>query len=114
MKRANAHSHLESTSPSTDTRSVLLTPVTFPLTVGGTTFGMLVAFSATVGNVQGRLILTIGGLAYAAVTGITLYASGHVQRRTSHDLQLLLDRIAGILLPAIAVTLLATGWRTHR
>jgi multiple antibiotic resistance protein len=32
-----------------------------------------------------------------------------VQRRTSPSLQLLLDRIAGILLTAIAVTLVANG-----
>jgi multiple antibiotic resistance protein len=90
-------------------RSVLLTPVTFPLTVGGATFGILVGFGAEAHNPANRLTLTIAGLAYAAVTGITLYASGHVHRRASARARAMLDRIAGILLTAIAVTLLASG-----
>jgi multiple antibiotic resistance protein len=90
-------------------RSVLLTPVTFPLTVGGATFGILVGFGADADNVGDRLFLTIAGLAYAAVTGITLYASSHVHRRGSARARAMLDRIAGILLTAIAVTLLASG-----
>ena len=54
-------------------------------------------------------MLTGAGLAYAAITGITLYASGHVHRRASVRARTMLDRIAGILLTAIAVTLLASG-----
>jgi multiple antibiotic resistance protein len=90
-------------------RSVLLTPVAFPLTVGGATFGILVGFGADAGNTGDRLVLTVAGLAYAAVTGITLYASSHVHRRASERARAMLDRIAGILLTAIAVTLLASG-----
>jgi multiple antibiotic resistance protein len=90
-------------------RSMLLTPVTFPLTVGGATFGILVGFGAAADNAGDRLVLTVAGLAYAAVTGITLYASSHVHRRASDRARAMLDRIAGILLTAIAVTLLASG-----
>ena len=90
-------------------RSILLTPVTFPLTVGGATFGVLVGFAATAGNVGDRGWLTVAGLSYAAVTGITLYAASHVHRRISMRARAMLDRIAGILLTAIAVTLLASG-----
>jgi multiple antibiotic resistance protein len=90
-------------------RSVLLTPVAFPLTVGGATFGILVGFAAGAANTGDRVGLTIAGLAYAAVTGITLYASSHVHRRASDRARQMLDRIAGILLTAIAVTLLASG-----
>jgi multiple antibiotic resistance protein len=90
-------------------RSVLLTPVTFPLTVGGATFGILVGFAATSDGTSDRFVLTAAGLAYAAVTGLTLYAAGHVQRRVSARAMAMLDRVAGILLTAIAVTLLASG-----
>jgi len=64
--------------------------------------------------------VSIAALAYAAVTGITLYLAGHVQRRISMRGAMLLDRIAGILLTAIAVILLANGFtdlvlnRLHR
>jgi len=90
-------------------RSILLTPITFPLTVGGATFGVLVAFAATTGGVGDRVALSVAGLAYAAVTGITLYASTHVHRRASDRARAMLDRIAGILLTSIAVMLLASG-----
>jgi multiple antibiotic resistance protein len=91
-------------------RSVLFTPITFPLTVGGTTFAFAVAASADVGSTAGRLLLSIAAIAYAAVTGLTLYASGHVERRVSPQAGMILDRIAGILLTSIAVMLLASGF----
>lgn len=90
-------------------RSILLTPVTFPLTVGGATFGVLVAFAATSQNVADRGALTVAGLAYAAVTGITLHLAAHVHRRISERGRSMLDRIAGILLTSIAVMLVASG-----
>jgi multiple antibiotic resistance protein len=96
----------ETTSP----RSVLFTPITFPLTVGGTTFAFGVAASADVGSIDGRLLLSVAAVAYAAVTGLTLYASGHVERRISPQAGMILDRIAGILLTSIAVILLANGF----
>jgi multiple antibiotic resistance protein len=89
--------------------SILLTPVTFPLTVGGATFGVLVSFAALSQNIGDRGWLTVAGLAYASVTGLTLYAASHVHRRVSERARAMLDRIAGILLTAIAVTLLASG-----
>src|SRR4051812_27500785 len=39
-------------------RSVLFTPVTFPLTVGGTTFGFFVAFSALTDGSSDRVVLS--------------------------------------------------------
>lgn len=90
-------------------RSIVFTPLTFPLTVGGTTFGLLVSFAASAPRARDGLVLTIAGLAYAAVTGLTLYAAGHVARRVSQKASELLERIAGILLTAIAVTLLFSG-----
>lgn len=91
-------------------RAVLFTPLTFPLTVGGTTFAFGVAASASAPGVQEKALLTVAVVAYAAVTGVTLYAAGHVQRRISLKGMMLLDRLAGILLTAIAVILLANGF----
>lgn len=91
-------------------RNVLFTPITFPLTVGGTTFAFGVAAAADVGSVAGRLALSVAALAYGIVTGVTLYLSGHVERRISSAAAAILDRIAGILLTAIAVILLANGF----
>jgi multiple antibiotic resistance protein len=90
-------------------RRVAFVPVTFPLTVGGTTFAFFVAFRAEADTTVDVLLLSVAGLVYAAVTGLTLYASGHVQRRAKPATAAFLDRIAGILLTAIAVTILISG-----
>jgi multiple antibiotic resistance protein len=90
-------------------RSIVFTPLTFPLTFGGTTFGFFVAYRAESNSWTGAIGLSVAALAYSAVTGITLYAAGHVGRRLSPDTGAVLEKIAGILLTAIAVILLASG-----
>src|SRR3954447_12136557 len=90
-------------------RRFAFVPVTFPLTVGGTTFAFFVAFRAEAAHTVDVLALSLAGLAYAAVTGLTVYASGHMQRRVKPSTASLLDRLAGILLTAIAVTILISG-----
>ncbi len=91
-------------------RSVVFMPMTFPLTVGGATIGILVGFRAEVSGVFAIGALVVAAAVYAAVTGLCAYISGHVQRRVSGRVRVLLDRVAGILLVAIAATLLASGF----
>ncbi len=90
-------------------RSVAFLPVTFPLTIGGATIGLLISFSANAHNSGGRLVLSVAGLAYALVTGITIYLSSRLHPHLSERALMLFDRIAGILLTAIAAILLASG-----
>ncbi|MCM4084731.1 hypothetical protein [Paractinoplanes hotanensis] len=68
------------------------------------------AASADANDNGERLLLSLAALAYAVVTGLTLYASGHVERRVSPRIGMILDRVAGILLTSIAVILLANGF----
>lgn len=96
--------------PASPLKSMLFTPITFPLTVGGTTFAFGVAASADASGGKERLFLSIAAVLFAAVTGATFYFAGHVERRISLNAALILDRVAGILLTAIAVTLLANGF----
>jgi multiple antibiotic resistance protein len=96
--------------PSSTGPNVLFTPITFPLTVGGATFAISAAASADVGQSHGRLLLSIAAVAYGIVTGATLYAAGHAERRISAQAGKFLDRIAGILLTCIAVILLTNGF----
>ena len=92
-----------------DWRPIAFMPLTFPLTIGGTTFGILVAFRADVGTVTGAVGLSIAAMAYALVTGLTLYLASRIARRASPRVEALLSRVAGILLTAIAVSLLVGG-----
>ncbi|GAA2678684.1 hypothetical protein GCM10010412_062080 [Nonomuraea recticatena] len=96
--------------PVADIKSILFTPLTFPLTVGGTTFAFCVAASAAATSMREKLALSLAVVCFAALTGLTLYLSGHVKRRISLKGAMLLDRVAGILLTAIAVILLANGF----
>ncbi|WP_030435390.1 MarC family protein [Actinoplanes subtropicus] len=91
-------------------RTTLFSPITFPLTVGGATFAISAAASADVGTTHGRVLLSITAAAYGLVTGVTLYASGHVEKRISPQASRFLDKIAGILLTCIAVILLTNGF----
>lgn len=90
-------------------RSIVFTPLTFPLTFGGTTFGFFVAYRADSNSWNGAIGLSIAAVAYAAVTGLTLWAAGRLNARVSPSTAEILERIAGILLTAIAVILLASG-----
>ena len=67
------------------------------------------AFRADVGTFTGAIGLSVAALLYALVTGITIFLSGRLSRRINRNTTLLLVRIAGILLTAIAVTLLVGG-----
>ncbi|MFE3452540.1 MarC family protein [Nonomuraea sp. NPDC059194] len=96
--------------PPAEPKSVLFTPLSFPLTFGGTTFAFGVAASAAATTIRDKLALSLAAVCFAAVTGLTLYLSGHVERRISLRGAMLLDRVAGILLTAIAVILLANGF----
>jgi multiple antibiotic resistance protein len=90
-------------------RALVFMPSTFPLTVGGTTFAILVSFRARAGDLGEVALLSVTALAYAAVTALTLYVASYLERRVSRRTRDLLERIAGILLTAIAVSLLAKG-----
>ena len=90
-------------------QAVLLFPTTFPLTVGGATFALLVSFAAQANGIAGRGLLSIPAVAYAALTAATLFGAGLVSTWASPRALDLLDRVAGILLTAIAVTLLVRG-----
>jgi len=84
-------------------------PITFPLTIGGVRVGLLIGFRAEAHGVVDVGMLTAAALAYAAVTGLSIYVAGRIEPRLSDRGRELFDRLAGILLTAIAFTLLASG-----
>jgi multiple antibiotic resistance protein len=100
----------EPSAPTGSWRSVVLMPLTFPLTIGGATIAVLIGFRAEVRGAHGVLALIVAALLYAAVTGLCVLVAGRGGRRPSERARTLLDRVAGILLTAIAATLLAGGF----
>jgi multiple antibiotic resistance protein len=91
-------------------RSVVFVPFTFPLTIGGATVGMIIGFRADVSGTADVTALAVAIGVYAFVTGLCVYTAGHAARRLSERARSVLDRVAGILLTAIATILLASGF----
>ncbi|MFG2037798.1 MarC family protein [Dactylosporangium sp. NPDC048998] len=91
-------------------RQVVLMPLTFPLTVGGATIAVLIGFRAEARGAVGVLALIVAALLYAAVTGVCVLVAGRAGRRPSGRARVVQDRVAGLLLTAIAATLLASGF----
>lgn len=91
-------------------QSIAFMPVTFPLTIGGATVGLLIGFRAEAHGLIAVTMLTGAALAYAAMTGLSIYVAGRLEPRLSERGRELFDRLAGILLTAIAFTLLASGF----
>jgi multiple antibiotic resistance protein len=90
-------------------QSIAFMPVTFPLTIGGATVGLLIGFRAEAHGVVAVALLTVAALVYTALTGLSLYMAGRIEPHLSDRGRELFDRLAGILLTAIAFTLLASG-----
>ncbi|MCO8273233.1 hypothetical protein M1L60_21815 [Actinoplanes sp. TRM 88003] len=109
----------------TDTRPAISTPQKLTLMtmtamvvgsmVGAGVFSLPRRFAqetAVLGSIIAWVIAGAGMLMLAFVfqTGVTLWISGHVERRVSPRISSILDRVAGILLTSIAVILLANGF----
>lgn len=90
-------------------QSVLLMPVTFPLTLNGTTFAFFVSYRAEVEGMKDLMAASGVGIAHAAVTAMTLYISGYLEKKTTFRGRIFLEKTAGILLTATAVSLIARG-----
>jgi multiple antibiotic resistance protein len=90
-------------------RSIVFMPITFPLTIGGATVGLLIGFRAEAHGMVAVAMLTVAALAYAAVTGLSIYMAGRIEPRLSDRGREMFDKLAGIMLTAIAFTLLASG-----
>ncbi|WP_440988703.1 MarC family protein [Haloarchaeobius baliensis] len=100
----------EQTEQTDDWRSVIIVPLSFPLSVGGATAAIAIAISAQFPAVSDRLLISAVVLLMALVVGFTHLVSpliGHrMQESGSMDI---LTRVSGIILSAIAIQLLFKG-----
>ncbi|MER7004701.1 MarC family protein [Dactylosporangium sp. NPDC000555] len=91
-------------------RQVVVMPLTFPLTIGGAAIAVLIGFRAESHGPVGVLALIAAALLYAAVTGVCVLVAGRAGRGPADRARAVQDRVAGMLLTAIAATLLASGF----
>lgn len=98
-------------SEATDWRDLAVIPMTFPLSVGGTTAAYLVTASGLAGGVADLLAISGVVLAFAGVILATHWLSPPLAARLSPQGRALLARVGGVILVAISVDLVTGGLR---
>jgi multiple antibiotic resistance protein len=88
---------------------VLITPVAFPLSVGGTTIAISVASASVATNTVDLVVLSLVGVLFGVIVGITNYVGGSIPTRMGLTGRTVLNRAAGVLLTAIGLSLLVTN-----
>lgn len=87
-------------------KDLLFTPLTFPLTVGGATIAISVSSAAQAQNLVDLFALSAMGVVFGGVVAVTLYIGGWIPQRIGSRGRTILNRVAGILLTGIGVSLL--------
>jgi len=95
----------------TDWRSVIAIPLVFPFSVGGASVSFIIAMTGRYNTVPDILILSLACVAMAAFMALTFLISGPLSLRLGKVGMELTNRVAGILLTAIALQIVAQALR---
>jgi len=91
-------------------RDMALTPMTFPLSIDGTFAAYVISATALSQNVIDLVAISIVVVLFGAVVWLTLYFSPPLVARSSPQAGVILSRVGGIVLVAIAVQLIVDGF----
>lgn len=97
------------TEPREDWRSLLFTPIAFPLSVGGTTIAISVSSAALASNGADLALLSLMGVVFGVIVGVSCYIGGSIPGYVGPTGRTIINRAAGVLLTAIGVTLVTTN-----
>jgi len=92
-----------------DWRDMAVLPMTFPMSIGGTTAAYIVSATAFAQNVIDLVAISIVIALFGLVIFLTHYLSPPLAARMKPQARVILSRIGGIVLVAISVQLLAGG-----
>ncbi len=97
------------TARETNNQDIAVVPLAMPMTVGPGVIGVLLVMGAEAGSVMEKII--IGGALFLAVVtlGIMLYLSAIVKRLIGEQGLVLLPKITGLFVSAIAAQIIFTG-----
>lgn len=90
-------------------RDTAVTPMTFPMSIDGTEVAYVVSATAFARNALDLAAISIVVVLFGAVVWLTLFFSPPLVAKLSPQAGVILHRIGGIVLVAIAVQLLADG-----
>lgn len=92
-----------------DWRSMVVVPMTFPMSIGGTTAAYVVTGSSIAQNYIDMLAISVVIVIFCGIIWMTHYFSPPLAARLSIRGREILNRVGGIILVTIAVQLLASG-----
>jgi multiple antibiotic resistance protein len=95
----------------TDWRSVIAIPLVFPFSVGGASVSFIIAMTGRYNSLPDILILSLTCVVMAGFMAFTFLLSGPLSLRLGKVGMELTNRIAGILLTAIALQIVAQALR---
>lgn len=95
--------------PADSWRSMVIIPMTFPMSIGGTTAAYMVTASGQTNNYIDMVALSIVVMIFSVVIWATHFFSPVIATRLNPLGRQILNRIGGIILVTIAVQLLASG-----
>lgn len=90
-------------------REIAVIPMTFPMSIGGTTAAYIVSATGFATNTLDLLAITVVVVVFGVVIWITHLLSPPLAARLNPQAQQVLNRVGGIVLVAISVQLLASG-----
>jgi len=90
-------------------QELLIVPVAFPLSVGGTTIAISVSSVSNVSELSDVLELSGMAMIFAIVVGLTNYFGGSLHTAVGSTGRIVIARAAGVLLTAIGLNLFVTN-----
>lgn len=100
---------VEAAKDAQDWREMAVLPMTFPLSIGGTTAAYIVSASGFARNTMDLLAISVVVVIFGMVIWLTHFFSPPLAARLGPQGRRVLSRIGGIILVAIAVQLFAGG-----
>jgi multiple antibiotic resistance protein len=90
-------------------QELLIVPVAFPLSVGGTTIAISVSSASNATELADVFELSAMGAIFAVVVGLTNYSGGSLQTTVGTTGRVVIARAAGVLLTAIGLKVFVTN-----
>lgn len=92
-----------------ETSDVAFYPMTFPMIVGPGTITTIVVFTGQAHDVSGYLAVGVALVLVLALLTLVLWFAPTIGRHTSQTLQTIMTRLMGMILAAIAVSMVVDG-----
>lgn len=92
-----------------DWHDLLITPLVFPLTMGAGSISLVITYAGQMQSIGDRLILNGMLILHGLIIWMVYYFSGPLSRKIGPQGNMIMNRVAGIILLSLAFMLLTNG-----